>query len=131
MGKITALKGAQGALLLVTDKDNKARALIAKLLKEQPEARLYYLKDGPRAWYLTFTLPVTMFSDKEAPRGYEAAMKKVRAFMAAPRDKARSASVLEALQTLARLDYQPTLLKKKGRPKSSGKKRKRIAGGCS
>ena len=43
--------------------------------------------------------------------------------------RAAVAAAREALQTLARLAYEPTLLQKKGKPKAA-KKRKKISGGC-
>ncbi len=123
------------ALLLLAEKDDEAQARVAEILRQctasgqAPPFALHFLKGGPRAWYLAFELPVPLFSEKAPPLGWEAAMAQAKAYFAAPSPAAKDAA-LQALGTLARLAYEPELLHAAGKPKTAGKPKKKIAGGC-
>lgn len=100
----------------------------ARALRAAPEASIRFLTGGARAWYPAFELPVPLFSEKAPPRGYTEALAVARAFFADP-TAGDAAAAVAALQTLARLDFQPSLLTQAKKPKAA-KKRKKIAGGC-
>jgi len=119
---------AAGPLLLVADQDADALRLSGALRGADAEAPAYFLKGGMRAWYLALELPVPLFSAKVPPYGYEPALQALQAFLAEPGDARRDAA-RQALQTLARLDYQPELLGQAKKPKAAGP-RKKISGGC-
>lgn len=116
------------AVLMVATQDIVADEAVAAVRTAQPNARVHALKDGPRAWYLALELPVGMFREEAAPAGYAEALATLKAHLAQPAPKTRDAA-LEALQTLARLNVQPTLLKagKKAAPAGGAKP---LAGGC-
>jgi rhodanese-related sulfurtransferase len=117
------------AVVVMAAKDEIAQKLIADVRREQAAARVHYLIDGPRAWYLSLELPVPMFAESPAPRGYEEALTTVKVWLTKP-DAGRRPQALAALQTLAKAGYQPTLLKSGGKPKPAGGARKKISGGC-
>lgn len=118
-----------GPLLLTAATDEEGLKLATKLRSVHGDADIYFLEGGPRAWYLAVELPVPMFNEAPPPRGYEEAVQTVRRWFhehaMGPTD-----DVAEAVKTLARLNYQPTLLGKTSKPKAGGAKKKKIAGGC-
>jgi len=120
----------KGSVILVAAKDQDASALAAGARAVSGKKNVFFLTGGARAWYLALDLPVPMFSDQNMPPGYESAIAALRDYFRNPsgadREKAK-----RALSALARVDYSPTLLGKAKKPASSGKKRKKIAGGCS
>ncbi|MCP4605232.1 MAG: rhodanese-like domain-containing protein [Proteobacteria bacterium] len=123
----------KGRIFLVAAKDEQATKMAAILRSSSGLKNIHYIKGGVRTWYLTFELPVPLFSDKEAPFEYEKALAIVRAHFSdngASNKGGDMKQVSEAIRTLAGLGYEPTLLKKTGKSKSSNKKRKKIAGGC-
>ncbi len=120
---------AAPAVVVYADKDEAAEKVVAEVKRSQPGARLYYLADGARAWYLALQLPVPLFAEAAAPSGYADAIQVVNGWSAnaasAPRPK-----VIEAIQTLAKLNYQPTLLSAGKKRAAAGGGKKKIAGGC-
>jgi rhodanese-related sulfurtransferase len=126
---IRAQLRSRPAVVLMAAKDEAAQKLAAAVRREQPDARVHYLVDGPRAWYLAFELPVTLFAETAAPRGYEQSLGALRAWLARP-DAAGRAAARAALQTLAKVNYQPGLLKSGGKAKAAAGGRKKISGGC-
>lgn len=118
------------AVIVVAAKDDAARMLVGAARMADAKGRYYFLQNGVRDWYLTFELPVALFSDSPAPRGYDEALATVKRFVATnaiePREPARL-----ALLELAKLNYQPTLLHQSGKPKTAAAgARKKISGGC-
>ena len=78
---VVSATGTAESLLLVADQDKDASLLVAEVSKQgRPQA--HFLKDGVRAWYLAFELPVPLFSDKPSPHGWEDAMAVTRAWFA-------------------------------------------------
>jgi len=120
--------GAGQPLLVIGGRDEATRKLVAEARAATPKAEVHFLRGGMRPWFLTFDLPVALFSAKPPPHGYEAALGAVRGFLRAPSEPGRAAAS-EALQTLARLDYRPDLLGQAKKTKAA-KKRKKISGGC-
>ena len=116
------------SLLVIGGKDDATGRLVAEARAAVPGARVHYLKGGMRSWFVTFDLPVPLFSTRPPPHGYEAALGTVRAFLRDPAESRRAAAA-ESLQTLARLEYQPDLLGQAKKPRATGK-RKKISGGC-
>ena len=116
-------------VILIATKDEQAEKTVSAARKLASSKNIIFLTGGAQSWYLALALPIPLFSDKEAPFGYEKALEVVKTHFANPTagDKKQ---VAEAIATLARLGYQPTLLKKSGKPKAGKKKRKKIAGGC-
>jgi rhodanese-related sulfurtransferase len=117
------------AVVVMAAKDEAAQKLVGAVRRDAPAARVFYLVDGPRAWYLALELPVPLFSEAAAPRGYDEALGTLRGWLAQPAPATRDAA-RAALQTLAKAAYQPSLLKTGGKPKPAGGARKKISGGC-
>jgi rhodanese-related sulfurtransferase len=128
-GAIREVLGKHPAVIIMATKDDAAQKLVGAVRAENQNARVHYLADGPRAWYLAFELPVPLFAEASAPRGYDEALTLMKAWLARP-DAARRGLALAALQTLAKAGYQPSLLKTGGKAKSPGGARKKISGGC-
>jgi len=116
-------------VLVYAGKDEVAHKVVAEVRAAEPQARVYYLADGARAWYLAFGLPVPLFAEASPPDGYAEAMAKLGGYLAEPEPSARAAAAA-ALQTLARINYQPTLLKSGRKTAAAGGARKKIGGGC-
>jgi rhodanese-related sulfurtransferase len=118
-------------VIVYASKDELAQRLVAEVRRGDPMARIHYLADGARAWYLTFQLPVPLFTESSPPAGYADALQLVSAWFAGPgpRPEARAQTV-EALQTLTRLNYQPSLLKSDKKAAAAGGGKKKIGGGC-
>lgn len=115
-------------VILVSDSDERAAKLVAQARSAGPPGTAWhYLGQGVRDWYLTFELPVAVFTDKSPPFGYEASLRRVRDALKAGRSRAE---LLPALARMRALEYSPTLLRGKKVAATSGKKRKKITGGC-
>ncbi len=106
---LRALLAAAPAVVVYAGKDEVARKAVAEVRAASPEARLHYLPDGARAWYLAFALPVPLFAEAGPPDGYPEAISAVNGWFGGASDASRTRA-LEALQTLAKANYQPTLL---------------------
>jgi rhodanese-related sulfurtransferase len=126
--RLVEVAARRPALLVYAGSDDVAQRLVAEVRARAPEARVHFLVDGARAWYLAFALPVPLFADSAPPPAYAEALAAVSGWFAAP-EPARRAAVTDALQTLARLDFQPTLLKAGRKAVARGAKKK-IGGGC-
>jgi rhodanese-related sulfurtransferase len=126
---LKALAAEHPAILVYAGQDEVARRLVGEARPLAPGARVHYLVDGARAWYLTFALPVPLFADASPPHGYEEALSITTAWLAAPPRDPQPA-VVEALGTLARLSYQPALLNAGKKAPAAGGARKKIGGGC-
>jgi rhodanese-related sulfurtransferase len=124
------VRAAAGApvVLVYAGKDDVAQRAVAEARAAAPEARVFYLREGARAWYLAFELPVPLFSDRGAPDGYEDALARARSWFEAP-GPGGQAEALEAVQALAKKSYQPELLQS-GARKPAGGGKKKISGGC-
>jgi hypothetical protein len=116
-------------LIVVAKTDNVAKQLVGGARKDAQDTRFFYLLNGPRNWYLNFDLPVPLFATKPPAFGYEQALQTAKLFFAQPK-QGDSKKVLEAIQTLSRINYQPSLLQKTG-PAGSTTSRKKVSGGCS
>jgi rhodanese-related sulfurtransferase len=125
--EVRAAAGARPALVYA-GKDEVAQKLIAALRK-QGTARAWYLADGARAWYLALELPVPLFSEASPPDTYPEALRSVTAWFAKPDPSARP-RVEGALQELARVNYQPTLLRSGRKAAAAPGGKKKISGGC-
>jgi rhodanese-related sulfurtransferase len=117
---VVAHKDAQAAKLV-----GGARATAGK----GAATRYHFLKDGARAWYLTLTLPVALFSDKAPPHGYGRSLDRVQRWLASQGPPADRAALRRSIERLAAANFQPEQLGSKKKPKASGKKKK-ISGGC-
>lgn len=116
-------------VIVVTGSDEKAGALVADARRLSGKKNIFYLREGARSWYLSFDLPIPLFSDEKPPYGYTEALATVKNYF--EKDGQNDPEVAQnALATLVRLNYEPTKLGKKRKPKATGKKRKKIAGGC-
>ena len=115
-------------VLVYAGKDDVAQKLVTDL-RASGALRAWYLVDGARGWYLAFQLPVPLFAESGPPDGYAQALRVAGSWLEKP-DPTRRGQAAEALQTLAKANYQPTLLKsgKKAAAASGGKKK--ISGGC-
>lgn len=115
-------------VLVYAGKDEVAQKLVTEL-RASGALRTWYLVDGARAWYLAFQLPVPLFAESGPPDGYAQALRVAGSCLEKP-DPTRRGQAAEALQALAKANYQPTLLKsgKKAAAASGGKKK--ISGGC-
>ena len=120
---------AEGPVVVVTDADVAARALTRRARAQRPAADVYYLRGGARSWYLALELPVPLFAGEAAPLGYAASLNTVKLWLSDP-DEVSARVVTSALENLARLNYQPTLLETGAAPEAAPKRR-RITGGCS
>ncbi|HEY3447548.1 MAG TPA: rhodanese-like domain-containing protein [Myxococcales bacterium] len=127
--RLLALAKEHVPVIVVAAKDDVAQKLVGEAKANAKDARIHYLVDGPRSWYLAFDLPVPMFAEGSAPSGYEEALGTLRGFLQKP-DPAARGQALEALQTLAKLNFQPSLLKQAGKAKAAGGAKKKISGGC-
>jgi hypothetical protein len=116
-------------VIVVAAKDEAAQKLVAEAKAANKVARIHYLVDGPRAWYLAFDLPVPLFADAGAPSGYDEALAALKGFLARP-ELAGKPRAVEALQSLAKMNYQPSLLRQAGKAKAAGGAKKKISGGC-
>lgn len=114
--------------LVYAGKDEVAQKLVADVRRAAPDARIHVLAGGARAWYLALALPVPLFSEQAPPDGYLEALAIARSALERPGATPRGEAV-EALQTLARVSYQPDLLRA-GKAKAGGGAKKKIAGGC-
>jgi len=115
-------------VVVYAGKDEVAQKLVGEARAVAPGARIHYLVDGARAWYLAFDLPVPLFAESAPPDGYAEALARVKGWFEAPGSRTAPATV-EALQTLARVNYQPSLLKS-GKKAAAGGAKKKIGGGC-
>ncbi|MDJ0762029.1 MAG: rhodanese-like domain-containing protein [Myxococcota bacterium] len=125
--RIAELAGRK-KIILIAGKDDAAISLTSAARASAKKSNIFYLKGGARGFYLTFELPVPLFSDTSPPHGYGEAIQTVKAHITGTNGDTKKASA--ALAVLARLAFEPTALKSTGKPKASGKKRKKIAGGC-
>jgi rhodanese-related sulfurtransferase len=123
-----ALRGAPAAIVYA-GKDDVAQTLVAAARASDAAARVHYLVDGARAWYLAFELPVPLFSDAPPPSGYAEALATVKAWLE-ERDPAAQGSAAAALQALVRAGYQPNLLQGARKPAAIGGGKKKLSGGC-
>ena len=117
------------ALVLYAGKDELAQKLVGEARAALPGARAYYLPDGARAWYLAFQLPVPLFAEGAPPAGYTEAMELVERWFGEAGTMS-GAPVVTALQTLAKANYQPTLLRSGKKAAASGGGARKIGGGC-
>lgn len=113
------------AVLIVSDDDAATAALVQQTHGKMAGADLHVLEDGVRSFYLTFALPVPLFSAKPPPFGYEEWLVAINDALVGNGDRDRA---LDALAKLQASGYAPSLLKG-SKPKSSGP-RKKISGGC-
>ncbi len=120
---------ASKKVVVIASKDEQAIAIVTAARSSSGLQNIFYLKGGARSFYLAFELPIPLFSDNEVPFGYEEALAVVKANFEGP-TKGGVKQIQDALATLVRLGYEPTALKKTGKSKAAGKKRKKIAGGC-
>jgi rhodanese-related sulfurtransferase len=127
--QMKALLRTNVPVIVYAGKDEVAQKLVAEARQGDPQARIHVLADGARAWYLAFQLPVPLFAESSPPDGYSDALQRVSAWFAGPRPEARAQTV-EALQTLARLNYQPSLLRSGKKAAAAGGGKKKIGGGC-
>jgi hypothetical protein len=123
---MAAAKGKRG-VLIVADADKDASALVAAAAPLDKAMELHFLKDGARAWYLAYELPVAMFTEAPPPHGYEAALTTVKRCVIGP--CADAAAATDALIVLSRTAYEPTLLQGR-KPAAAGGAKKKISGGC-
>ncbi len=123
-----AVAGAP-VVIVYAGKDEVARKVVQETRAAEPGARVHVLTDGARAWYLAFELPVPLFSDQSPPDGWAAAVLRARGWFAAPTAATRG-EALEALQTLAKVQYAPNLLGGGKKPAAAGGAKKKISGGC-
>ncbi len=129
--QLKALLRTHAPVIVCASRDELAQRLVVKVRQGNPTARIHYLADGARAWYLAFELPVPLFAESSPPDGYADALQLVSAWFEGPgpRPEVRAQTV-EALQTLARLNYQPSLLKSGKKAAAAGGGKKKIGGGC-
>lgn len=127
--RLRALALGRSWIVVVADKDEAARRLAGEAREGPKDARFRYLADGARAWYLAFDLPVPLFSEAPPPYGYVDSLAAAKIYFAQPKGELRARTVA-AIATLARLNYQPSLLKQAGKAKASAAPRKKISGGC-
>lgn len=126
---IGELSGRYDFVVFVADRDEEALKRVQEAIGLYPGDTFHYLQGGIRDWYLNLVLPVPLFNDKQPPFGYEKALAAVEAYLSEPERNNREGA-LEAVSTLARLDYRPVELLQAKKPQVSGSKRKKIAGGC-
>ncbi len=126
--RIGELSDRHDFLVFVADRDEEGLKRVREAIGLHPGKTFHYLRGGIRDWYLNLVLPVPLFNDKQPPFGYEKALATVEAYLSGPEGKDRQRA-LDAVSTLARLDYRPVELQAK-KPQASGSKRKKIAGGC-
>ena len=125
-----ALRAAVGdheAALIVAGKDAEASRLVGQLQAEGA-SRLHCLSGGVQSWYLSVVLPVQLFSDEPAPRGYTEAISLLHAWLDGAGEMDRG-EVREAVGRLASSAFLPSQLGTKKKAASSGQ-RKKIRGGC-
>ncbi len=126
--QLEAIAARHPALLVYAGKDEVAQKVVAEARTALPGARVHYLIDGARAWYLAFQLPVPLFAEAGPPDGYTEALAAARGWFETPVFRTRTVA-MEALQTLAKQNYQPSLLKS-GKKAVAGPAKKKIGGGC-
>jgi hypothetical protein len=127
--KLVEFARLHSPIIVVASKDDAAQKLVGEARAAAKEARIHYLVDGPRSWYLAFDLPVPLFAEAGAPSGYEEALGTLKGFLSKPEPAAKPRA-FEALQALAKMNFQPTLLKQTGKAKAAGGAKKKISGGC-
>ena len=76
---------------------------------------------------MAFELPVGLFTDKPAPRGYDEALAVVKTCMTTT--CADPAQAVEAVGSLSKSAYEPSMLQGK-KPAAAGGAKKKITGGC-
>lgn len=118
----------KGFVLIVADADKDATALAAELAAATPQPKAHFLKDGVRNWYLAFDLPVPLFTDKAPPHGYAEAMAVARPCLSGA--CADTAKAIEAIGTLSKSAFEPTLLQGRKPAAAAGGAKKKISGGC-
>jgi rhodanese-related sulfurtransferase len=123
---LDAVRG-KAAVLIVADTDANASKLAGEIAAQDKAVAVHFLKEGVRAWYLTYVVPVPLFNEKPPPYGWTEAMAAARAFV---NDGAGSPEdVVKAVGKLSTSGYAPTQLEGKKKPAAGGAKKK-IAGGC-
>ena len=125
--ELTAIAAGKAGMLIVAEADKDASVLTAAVASAVKPTPVHFLKDGVRAWYLAFELPVPLFSDKPAPHGYESSIQTVRACLSGACPKPDDAT--EAIGLLSRSPYEPSMLQGR-KPAPSGGAKKKISGGC-
>lgn len=130
-GPAQVLQQASGKsiLLLVGNKDKEMAGLAGKIAKANKQVKVHFLKDSARGWYLSYELPIELFSAKPPPFGWKDAMQTARAWFHQSGKGQDPQKALKAVGTLANLNFSPSLLQ--GKKKKSGGKKKKISGGCS
>lgn len=135
-----SLPGASGAevakatagapvVIVYAGKDEVAREVAREARTAAPGSRVHVLTEGARAWYLAFDLPVPLFSDQAPPDAWTEAVARANAFFAQPTAAVRD-DAFAAIQTLAKLQYQPNLLGATRKAAPAGGTKKKISGGC-
>jgi len=128
--EVAARMGDKHALV-VAQKDADAAKLVGAVKAEvgkERGAKAHFLAGGANAWYLALEVPVPLFAAKPPPFAYAKAIVAVKRWLKV-RGEAGHAEAAAAAGVLSTIDYQPTQLQGKPKPKASGKKKK-IAGGC-
>lgn len=127
--RIEELSDRYDTFILIAGQDEEGLKRVQEGISWQPGKTFHYLRGGIQEWYLNLVLPVPLFNDKKPPYGYEEALATVKAclFTAPGSDREKA---LEAVSTLARLDYRPSQLLQAKRPLPSGPPKKKIVGGC-
>lgn len=119
-----------GAVIVVASRDHTAQKLVGAARAADPRGKYFYLKSGVREWYLTFELPVPLFTEQPPPRGYAEARAALDQYVATRDDRLRQSARM-AVFDLARMNYQPSLLgAAASKTKSAAGPRKKISGGC-
>lgn len=114
-------------VIVVAENDKDSAALVSELTKAGRSG--HYLKDGARAWYLAMELPVSLFSEKPPPLGYDDAKSSVRRWFV-DGDHKDPERVLRAIGTIVKSGYEPSLLQGKKKASGGGGGKKKISGGC-
>ena len=73
--------------------------------------------------------PQPLFAESSPPDGYAEALRVAGSWLEKP-DPTRRGQAAEALQTLAKANYQPTLLKSGKKAAAAPGGKKKISGGC-
>lgn len=119
--------GAKPVILLLAETDAKAAGIAGQIKQAAAGAQVHFLKEGVRAWYLAYEIPVPLFADKPPPSGWSESMRLAKEFFAKG-DASDPAAVLAAVGNLASSGYAASQLQ--GKKKAPAAAKKKISGGC-
>lgn len=125
---IVHLNAGQRPVVIIAAQESQAQKVVGEARSTDRTGKYYYLQGGAKAWYLTFELPLPLFSDHPLPAGYLDHLQAVKRALAAPEQASEQSK--DSLEFVARAAIQPALLAGTAGNSTPAGGRKKLSGGC-